>query len=161
MWAPYVAKLLNLEHRESALMLWKADATKTNCCLVRILIQRDNWPFFFKNEEERSFAPKDMILTDRLYVLLSWSYTRCFASCFWRWKYQPQRDFGWPPRSYDLAPMDYICGVQKISVRPRSQRKLSICEAIGEVRYTAAYNLLKTVTDCLGYCMVNLESYLN
>ena len=40
------AKLSHLGHRKPARLHWKADAPKTNHCLVQILVQRHNWAIF-------------------------------------------------------------------------------------------------------------------
>ena len=45
------AKLSHSEHRKPARIHWKADATKTSHCLVRILVQRHSKPFFFENKQ--------------------------------------------------------------------------------------------------------------
>ena len=107
------AKLLHLFHRKPARIHWKADAPKTSHCLVRILVQRHNWAIFLQKwarrgrysqwrslsgHFERIFVHKNwragywqqLVSTGRRYVIHSRSYTRCFATCFWRSHYQPQ-----------------------------------------------------------------------
>ena len=82
-------------------------------CLVQILGQRHNWAIFLwkwvkrgrysqwrslSGYIERIFVNKNwrggywqyLVSTGRRYVLHSRSYTRCFAPCFWRSRYQPQ-----------------------------------------------------------------------
>ena len=106
-------KLSHLEHRKPAHIHWKANASKTSHCLVRILIQSHNWAIFLRKWARRGrysqwqslsfhvewiFVYKNwrggywqhLVLTRRRYVTHSRSYTRCFASCFWRSPYQPQ-----------------------------------------------------------------------
>ena len=112
-WVCKQAKLLHLGQRKPAPIHWKADAPKTSHCLVRILIQRNNWAIFFRKwarrgrynqwrslsgHVERIFVHKNwrggywqhLISIGRCYVPHSRSYTRCFASCFWRSHYQSQ-----------------------------------------------------------------------
>ena len=61
---------------------------------------------------------KYLVSTGRRYVSHSRSYTRCFAPCFWRSHYQPQR---WCP---------WCCGVPSLNtylcVMPTSQRQLTL-----------------------------------
>ena len=108
------AKLSHLGHRKSARIHWKADTLKTNLCLVRILVQRYNWAIFLRKwarrsqysqwrslsgHVERIFVHKELrggywqhlVWTGRRYVPHRRSYTRCFAPCFLRLHYQPQR----------------------------------------------------------------------
>ena len=47
------AKLSHLGHRKPARIYWKADATKTSHCLVRILVQSHNWANFLRKWERR------------------------------------------------------------------------------------------------------------
>ena len=42
------AKLSHLRHRKPARIHWKADASKTSHCLVRILVQRHDWAIFLR-----------------------------------------------------------------------------------------------------------------
>ena len=85
---------------------------KISHCLVRILIQRHNRAIFLRkwarrcrynqwrslsDNVERVFVHKNwregfwqhLVSTGRRYVSHSWSYTRRFAPCFWRYHYQP------------------------------------------------------------------------
>ena len=107
------AKLSNLGHRKPAQIHWKADAPKMSHCLVRILVQRNNWTIFLRKwarrdrysqwrslsgHVKRIFVHKNwrggywqhLVSTGRRYVPHSRSYTRCFAPCFWRSPYQQQ-----------------------------------------------------------------------
>ena len=93
------AKLSHLEHRKPARIPWIADVLKTSHCLVRILVQWHNSPFFFENEEggslsghvERIFVNKNwrgvywqhLVSIARRYVPHSRSYTPCFALKIW------------------------------------------------------------------------------
>ena len=106
------AKLSHLRHKKPARVNWKADASKTSHCLVRILVQRHNWAIVLQkwarrdrysqwwslsSHVERFFVHKNwtveywqhLVSTGRRYVSHSRSYTRCFAPCFWRSLYQP------------------------------------------------------------------------
>ena len=107
---------------------WKDDEPKTSRCLVRILVQRHHWAIFLRKWARRGrysqwqplsehvgriFVYKNwrgeywqhLVSTGRRYILLSRSYTRCFALCFWRSHYQPQSCA--EPRSSDLTPLNY------------------------------------------------------
>ena len=42
------AKLSHLGHRKPTHIHWKADASKTSHCLVRILVHRNNWAIFLR-----------------------------------------------------------------------------------------------------------------
>ena len=123
-------KLSHLGHRKPARKNWKADAPKTSHCLVRILVQRNNWAIFLRKWARRDcysqwrslsglvkriFVHKNwrggywqhLVSIGRQYVPHSRSYTRCFAPCFWTSHYQLQ---GWcrlKPRSCYLTPLDY------------------------------------------------------
>ena len=108
------AKLLHLEHRKPTRIHWKVGKPKMSHCLVRILVQKHNWAILLRKwarrghysqwrsllgHVERIFVHKNwrewywqhLISTGRRYVPHSRSYTRCFAPCFWRLHYQPQR----------------------------------------------------------------------
>ena len=108
------AKLSHLGHRKPPGTYWKADASKTSHCLVRILVQRHNWAIFLRKWARRDcysqwrslschvtriFVHKNwrvgywqhLVSTCQRYVPHSRSYTQCFAPCFWRSHYQPQR----------------------------------------------------------------------
>ena len=107
------AELSHLGHRKPARIHWKADASNTSHCLVRILVQRHNWAILLRKwarigrdsqwqslsgHVERIFVHKNwrggywqhLVSTGRRYVPHSRSYTRCFAPCFSRSYYQPQ-----------------------------------------------------------------------
>ena len=68
-------------------------------------------------------------------------------------------DVVWPPRSYDLTPLDYYLrgAVKDICYADKPETtdalKDNICEAIGEI--------LKNWTDRVGYCMASRGSHLN
>ena len=47
------AKLSPLGHRNPARIHWKAEATITSHCLVRILVQRHNWAIFLRKWARR------------------------------------------------------------------------------------------------------------
>ena len=68
-----------------------------------------------------------LVSTGRSYVPHSRSYTRCFATCFWRSHYQPFVHLG----AAIWHRWTIICGVpSKISVRPTSQRQLTLKRTI-------------------------------
>ena len=107
------AKLSYLGHRKPARIHWKAGATKTSHCLLRILVQRHNSAIFFPKWANRGRYSQWRLLSGhvewifvhknwrggywqhlghlgRHYMPHRWSYTRCFAPCFWWSHYQPQ-----------------------------------------------------------------------
>ena len=53
-WSPFWCwHLSHLGHRKPARIHWKADASKTSHCLVRILVQRHNWIIFLRKWARR------------------------------------------------------------------------------------------------------------
>ena len=76
-------------------------------------------------------------------------------------------DVIWPPRSYDLTPLDYyLYGAVKdkhYAVKPETIDALkgNIREAICEILLHKIDNILKTWTDHVGYCMARRRSHLN
>ena len=136
------ANLSHLGHSKIACIHLKADAPKTSHCLVRILVQRAMSPqkwarrgrysqwWSFSGHVERIFVHKNwrggywqhLVSTGRCYVPHSRSYTRCFASCFWRWKLSAAElmSFG-RLRAVIWHRWTINCGVPwKISVTPTS-----------------------------------------
>ena len=166
-------KLSHLGHRKLARIYWKADAPKRSHCLVRILIQRHNWAIFLRKwarrgrysqwrslsgHVERIFVHKNcrggywqhLVSTGRHYVSHSRSYTRFFASGFWRSHYQPQ---SWCRLELGAAiwhRWSIICGVPD-----------NIREAISEIQLHTIDNVLKNWTHRVGYCMASQGSHLN
>ena len=65
----------------------------------------------------------------------------------------------WPPRDYDLTPLDYyLWGAVKdkcYADKPETIDALkdNIREAIGEIQLHTNDNVLKNLTDRVGYCM--------
>ena len=57
-------------------------------------------------------------------------------------------DVIWPPRSYDLTPLDYYLWD-------------NIRESIDEIQLQTIDNVLKNWTDRVGYCMASRDSHLN
>ena len=138
------AKLWQLGHRKPARIHWKADAPKTNYCLVRILVQMHHWAIFIRKWASRgsysqwrslsghvalTFVRRNwtgwywlhLVSTGRRYVPYSRSSNRCFATCFWRSHYQS-------PWSYVLTPLDYYLwgAVKDKYYTPTSQRQLML-----------------------------------
>ena len=76
-------------------------------------------------------------------------------------------DVVWPPRSRDLAPLDYyLWGDVKdkcYTVEPETIDALKdkIREAIDEIQLHTMDNVLKNWTDRVGYCMARRDSLLN
>ena len=76
-------------------------------------------------------------------------------------------DVVWPPRSWDLSPLDYYlggnvkdkCYVDKLETI--DALKDNIREAIYEIQLHKIYNALKNCTDRVGYCMARRGSHLN
>ena len=73
----------------------------------------------------------------------------------------------WPPRSYDLTPMDYyLWGAVKdkcYADKPETIDALkdNIRVPIGEIHLHAIDNVLKNWTEHVGYCMASQCSHLN
>ena len=76
-------------------------------------------------------------------------------------------DVVWPPRSFDLTPLDYyLWGSLKdkcYADKPETIHVLkdNIREAIGEIQLHTIDNLLKNWTDRVGHCMASRGSHLN
>ena len=76
-------------------------------------------------------------------------------------------DVVWPPRTYDLTPLDYyLWGVVKDKCYADKSETIdalkdNIREAIGEIKLHTIDNVLKNWTDRVGYCMASRGSYLN
>ena len=76
-------------------------------------------------------------------------------------------DVVWPPRSYDLTPLDnYLWwAVKDKCYADKSETmdalKDNIRESIGEKQLYTIDNMLKNLTDHVGYCMANWGSHLN
>ena len=72
----------------------------------------------------------------------------------------------WPPRSYDLTPLNYyLWGAVKdkcYADKPETIDALkdNIREAIGEIQLHIIDNMLKNWTDRVGYCMTSRGSHL-
>ena len=127
----------HLGHWKPAHIHWKADAPETSHCLMRILVQRHNWVIFLRKwarwdhysqwrslsgHVERVFVHKNwraeywqhQVSTIRRYVPHSRSYTRCFALCFWRSHYQPQRWCRMATSDLQFEPLNcYLWGAVK------------------------------------------------
>ena len=76
-------------------------------------------------------------------------------------------DVVWPPRSCDLTPLDYyLWGAVKdkcYADKPETIDALkdNIREAINERQLHTIDNVLKNLTDRVGYCMASRGSHLN
>ena len=69
------AKLLHLGHRKPARIHWKADAPKSSHCLVRILVQRNNWANFLRKWAKRGRYSQWRSLSghvERIFVHKNW-----------------------------------------------------------------------------------------
>ena len=77
-----------------------------------------------------------------------------------------RNDVIWPPRSCDLAPLDYyLCDTVKdkcYADKPEiiDSLKDNIREAIGELQLHTIDNMLKNLTHRVGYCMASRGSHL-
>ena len=111
------AKLSHLGHRKPAHMHWKADAPKTNHCLVRILIQRHNWAIFLRKWARRGRYSQWRSLSghvEQIFVHIdgaTYHTTKAtlhvFRSVFKDHIISRRADVVWPPRSCDITPLDY------------------------------------------------------
>ena len=94
------------------------------------------------------------------------SYTRCFASCFEDRITNRRADIVWPPRSCDLTPLEYYLwgAVKDKCYADKSETidtlKYNIREAIGEMQLHTIDNVLKNLTNRVGYCMASRGSHL-
>ena len=100
-----------LGHRKPARVHWKADAPKTSHCLVRILVQRNNWATFLRKWARRGRYSQWQSLSGHvewIFVYKNWrkeywqhlvSNGRCYMPHSRRSHYQPSR-------SCDLTPLD-------------------------------------------------------
>ena len=76
-------------------------------------------------------------------------------------------DVVWPPRGYDLTPLDYyLWGTvwnKSYADKPETIDALkdNIREAIGEIQLHANDNVHKSWTDRLRYCMTSQGTHLN
>ena len=93
---------MHLGHRKPARIHWKADASKTSHCLMRVFVQRLNWAIFLRKWTRRGRCSQLRSLSghvQRIFVHKKWregygqhlvstgwryvshrrSYTRCFA----------------------------------------------------------------------------------
>ena len=76
-------------------------------------------------------------------------------------------DVVWPTRSSDLTPLDYyLWGAVKDKCyadkpEPIDVLKDNIREAIGEIQLHKIDNVLKNLTDRVGFCMTSRGSHLN
>ena len=122
------AKLSHLGHRTPACIYWKADAPKTSHSLVRILVQRHNWEIFLGKWARRKWVngdPYRAMLKEFLFTKIKeedigniWfqqdgamchtaeatldALRSVFEDCI----ISRRADVVWPPRSYDLTPLD-------------------------------------------------------
>ena len=73
----------------------------------------------------------------------------------------------WPPRSYNLTPLDiYLWGAVKDKCYPDKPGiidalKDNIREAIAEIQLHIINNVLKNFTDRVGFCMASRGRHLN
>ena len=76
-------------------------------------------------------------------------------------------DVVWPPRSCNLTPLDYyLLGAVKdkcYADKPETidDLKDNIREAIGEIQLYTIDNVLKNLSERVGYCMASPDSHLN
>ena len=72
-------------------------------------------------------------------------------------------DVGWPPRSYDLTPLDYyLCGAVKDKYYADKPEAIDVFkDNIRETQLRTIDNLLKNWANLVGYYMASRGSYLN
>ena len=72
-------------------------------------------------------------------------------------------DVVWPPRICDLTLLDYYLWATLKDNKPETIDALkdNIREAIGEIQLHTIDNVLKNLTDHVGYCMASRSSCLN
>ena len=71
-------------------------------------------------------------------------------------------DVVWPPRSWDLTPLDYYLWDNiKDKCYAAKLETIDASEAINEIQLYTIDNVLKNCTDRVGYCMARRCSHLN
>ena len=154
---------------------------KTSYCLVRIVFQR---PFFFENEQGEAVTINcdryramfnEFLLTKIEEKDIQQDGATChtaeatldvFRNVFEDHIISRRVNIVWPPRSWDLKPLDYyLWGAvmdKCYTSRPETIDALkdNIREAIVEIQMHTIDNVLKNWTDRIGYCMANRGSHL-
>ena len=119
-------KQVKLSHRKPACIHWKADAPKTSHCLVRILILRHNWVFFFVVSKERLLQSMALVIGPcwtnfwsqkfKRRILATFGFNRTalratpldiLRPVFEDHIISRRADVVWPPRSCNLTTLDY------------------------------------------------------
>ena len=173
------AKLSYLGHRKPARIHWEADALKTSHCLVRIFVQRHNWAIFLRKWARRGRCSQWRLLSGhvkRIFVHWTWrggtfGFNRMachklklhsmFCSLFEDRIISRRTDVVWSPHSYDLTPLDYYFwgAVKDKCYADKSETidvlKDNIREAIDEIQLHTIDNMLKNLTDHVGYSMAS------
>ena len=181
------AKLSHLEHRKPVGIHWKADAPKTNHCLVRILVQRHNWAIFSSKMSKKRplqlmvivIEPCSTNFCSQKLKSKIW-FQQDGATChtaeatldvlcpvFKDRIISRRADVVWPPWSCNLTPLDYYLWVavkdKRYTDKPETIDALkdNIREAIAEIQLHTIDNVLKNWTDRVGYSMASRVSQLN
>ena len=161
------AKLSYLGHRKPACIYWKVGAPKTSYCLVRILVQSHNWAIFFRKWARRSRYSYRAMLKEFLFtqivekdignIWFQQDGAKCHTEDAALYVLRPvfkdriisrRADVVWPPRSWDLTPLEYyIWGAVKdkcYANKPETidDLKDNIREAIGEIQMHTIDNVL-------------------
>ena len=166
-----------------ARMYWKADASKTSHCLVRILVERDNFAIFLRKWIRRGrYSQWRSLLghVERIFVHKNWRgrYWQHLVSTGGRYVPQSRSFLKIALSASELMSFGHleaaiwhrwtiICGgavKDKCYVdKPKSIDvvKDNIREAIGEIRLHTIDNVLKNWTDRVGYCMAIRGNHLN
>ena len=175
------AKLLHLGHRKPATIYWKADAPKTS--LVRIWSRGIIGPFFFENKQGEAVT----VNGDRYRAMLNeFLFTKIEEKDIHNIWFQQEGatchtaeatldvlhsvfedriiscrvNVVWPPRSYDLTPLDYyLWGAVKDKCYADKPNIIDALE--GEIELHTIDNVLKDWTDRVGHCMSSRDSHLN
>ena len=95
------------------------------------------------------------------------SYARCFALCFEDRIISRRADVVWPPRNWDLTPLDYYLYVVVKDKYYADKSKTidalkgNIRKAIGEIQVHTINKVLKIWADRVDSCMASQGSHLN
>ena len=72
-------------------------------------------------------------------------------------------DILWSPRSCDLTPLDYYlcCAIKDKCYADKPETIDDLKDNIGEIQLHTIDNVLKNLTNRVGYCMASRGSHLN
>ena len=107
----------------------------------------------FCSQNRRGGYWQHLVSRERRYVPHSLSYSRCFASCFWRSHFQPQSCYGLATSElrFDTVGLLYVGCRQRYELRQQAKDNWRFKEqfrtVIGEIQLHTIDNVLKNWTD--------------